>query len=124
MLVERVSREVDEALELLEENGWLEEPRSCHHDPPPAENLSWAAFQHKGWNVEHLSFESGYEPHPDEPGRDRWLSNGSNRTAHALTLRHRAENRPWLVCIHGLPNGSPRRATTSFSRSSCMRSWA
>lgn len=110
----RVSREVDEALELFEENGWLEEPGRFHREPPPAENLTKQEFQHKGWDMEHLSFESGYEPWPGEPGRDRWLAHGDNRTAHALTLRHREGNRPWLVCIHGLRNGSPHNSGDLF----------
>ena len=110
----RVSREVDEALELFEDKGWLENPGGFHHEPPPAENLSWSKFRHKGWDMEHFSFESGYEPHPGEPGRDTWLSNEANRTAHALTLRHRDENRPWLVCIHGLRNGSPHKSSDLF----------
>ena len=109
-----VSREVDEALEFFEENNWLEEPERFHREPPPAENLSWKSFRHRGWNMEHLTFESGYEPWPDEPGRDRWLSHAANRTAHALALRHRDENRPWLVCIHGLRNGSPHKSGDLF----------
>lgn len=110
----RVSREVYEALEMFEENGWLEEPGRFHREPPPAEGLTCEEFRHKGWNMEHLNFESGYEPHPDEPGRDRWLANESNRTAHALTLQHRDRNRPWLVCIHGLRNGSPHNSSDLF----------
>ena len=109
-----VTKEVDEALELFEENDWLEEPAGFHQEPPPAENLSWDSFRHKGWNMEHLSFESGYEPWPDEPGRDRWLSHADNRTAHALTLRHSEGHRPWLVCIHGLRNGSPHKGGDIF----------
>ena len=110
----RVSREVDEALELFEENGWLEEPEYFHREPPPAEDITWEGFQHKGWNMEHLSFESGYEPWPDQPGRDRWLAHEPNRTAHALILRHEEEGRPWLVCIHGLRNGSPQNSDDLF----------
>lgn len=111
---ERISREVDEALELFEAYGWLEEPGGFHREPPPAEKLTCNAFRHKGWNMEHLRFESGYEPWPDEPGRDRWLSHEANRTAHALTLRHTDQNRPWLVCIHGLRNGSPHNSNDLF----------
>jgi hypothetical protein len=57
---------------------------------------------------EHLTFESGYEPHADEPGRDRWLSYERNRTAHAWVVRHPSpEPRPWVVCIHGYQMGGP-----------------
>ncbi|MGB3633554.1 MAG: alpha/beta fold hydrolase [Rubrobacteraceae bacterium] len=110
----RVSREVDEALEMFEHNGWLENPIEFNGSPPPAENVSWSGFKHKGWNMEHLTFESGYEPWPDEPGRDRWLDHKANCTAHALTLRHREEGRPWLVCVHGLRNGSPHKSSDLF----------
>ena len=110
-----ISREVDEALEVFEENGWLEEPERFHTEPPPADNITVNELRHKGRTMEHLSFESGYEPWPDEPGRDRWLSHVDNRTAHALTLRHKDdENRPWLVCIHGLRNGSPHKGGDIF----------
>lgn len=110
----RITREIDETLELFEENGWMEDPKNFHREPPPADNITCKEFRHKGWDMEHLSFESGYEPWPDEPGRERWLANESNRTAHALTLRHRDENRPWLVCIHGLRNGSPHKSGDLF----------
>ena len=110
----RVTREIDEALELFENNGWLEEPGRFHREPPPADDISWDKFQHKGWNMEHLKFESGYEPWADQPGRDRWLGHVPNRTAHALTLRHEEEGRPWLVCIHGLRNGSAQNSGDLF----------
>ncbi|CAN5853668.1 hypothetical protein BH23ACT11_BH23ACT11_24590 [soil metagenome] len=93
------------------ENG---EPTSFNPKPPPAENLTFKEFRHKGWNMEHVTFDSGYEPWPGEPGRDRWLSNVANRTTHALTLRHPEEGRPWLVCIHGLRNGSPHKSHDLF----------
>ena len=56
---------------------------------------------------EHLSFESEYEPHPDEPGRQRWLSYTPNRTAHAWVVRHPGPPRPWLVLNHGFQLGFP-----------------
>ena len=51
-----------------------------------------------------MSFDSGYEPHPGEPGRERWLSDRENRTAYVWMLRH-DEPRPWLVCVHGAAMG-------------------
>lgn len=106
----RISREVDAAIDLFEQNGWLEDPASYHRTPPAAEGLSYEKQPYKEWNFVHLSFESGYEPWPEEPGRDRWLSYEANRTAHALALRHPGGPRPWLVCIHGLRNGSPHKS--------------
>jgi pimeloyl-ACP methyl ester carboxylesterase len=58
-----------------------------------------------GIDYEQLTFESGFELHADEPGRDRWLSYRANRTARAWVMRHRDANRPWLVCIHGYQMG-------------------
>jgi hypothetical protein len=63
---------------------------------------------------EHLSFESGYRPHADEPGRDRWLAYLPNHTAHAWVLRHPGPPRPWLICIHGLGMGTPLADFAAF----------
>ena len=35
-------------------------------------------------DYEHLQFDSGYEPRPEEPGRDLWLELAGNRTAALL----------------------------------------
>ena len=62
----------------------------------------------RGLSYERVSFASGYEPWPDEPGRDRWLGLGANRQAWAWVLRHHDDQpRPWLVCVHGFGTGSP-----------------
>ena len=110
----RIGREIDEALEVFGENGWLDDPASYHRKPPPVEGFDHRRQAHKGWDLEHLSFESGYEPRPEEPGRERWLSHEQNRTAHALVLRHPGGPRPWLVCIHGLRDGSPQKSPDLF----------
>ena len=103
----RVAAEVAEAVELFGERGWLEKPTGYHLEPPELEEPILRARKVRGVAYEHLSFESGYEPHPEEPGRERWLSYKSNRIAHAWVVRHRGEPRPWLVCIHGYQMGSP-----------------
>ena len=110
----RIGREVDEALEVFGENGWLDDPASYHRKPPPVERFDHRRQPHKGWDLEHIRFESGYEPRPDEPGRERWLSHEPNRAAHALLLRHPGGPRPWLVCIHGLRDGSPHKSPDLF----------
>jgi dienelactone hydrolase len=104
----RIGRELDEALVLFKENGWLDEPASYHRNPPPITSMEGGDLRHPEDGFEHLTFESLYEPWPGEPGRERWLSYERNRTAHAWTLRHQGEPRPWLVCLHGIRMGSPR----------------
>jgi predicted esterase YcpF (UPF0227 family) len=104
----RIGRELEEALALFEENGWLDDPGSYHRPPPPVEKMGSGDRRHRERGFEHLTFESSYEPWPEEPGRERWLSYERNRTAHAWVLRHPGEPRPWVVCIHGIRVGSPR----------------
>jgi predicted esterase YcpF (UPF0227 family) len=104
----RIGRELEEALALFEERGWLGDPRSYHQAPPPVEGPGSGGRRHREPGFEHITFESYYEPWPEEPGRDRWLSYERNRTAHAWVLRHQGEPRPWVVCIHGIRVGSPR----------------
>ncbi len=106
---DRIGRELDGALEMFAGEEWLSSPATYHRDPPPPENPREEPLRHKSWDMEHLSFESGYEPWPDEPGRDRWLSYEENRTAHAWVMRHPGEPRPWLVGLHGIRMGFPRR---------------
>jgi len=107
---ERLGVEVPAARELYDERGWLADPGAFHRIPPPldAGGVDVAGGQVLGLRLERLVFESGYEPWPDEPGRDRWLAHEANRTAHAWVLRHRDdEPRPWLICLHGFGTGTP-----------------
>ena len=110
----RVAQEIDDALALYEERGWLDDPSGFHPRPPPLENwvrdqasLPWFAYA-------HLRFESGYAPHAEEPGRDRWLGYAANRTAHAWILEHPGRPRPWLVCVPGYRMGHPMVDFTGF----------
>lgn len=109
---ERVGQEVLEAAALFEERGWLADPASYHPEPPPLSSpaieacrtmdLAWT----RGVPYEHLSFESAYQPHPGEPGSERWSAAEPNHTAHAWVLRHPGRPRPWLVCLHGFGTGT------------------
>lgn len=113
----RSAGEVRDAAALFAEKGWLEKPALYHATPPPPEAPRLARMKVRRLEVEHLSFESGYAPHEDEPGRDRWLGYTANRTAHAWVLRHEAEagaERPWLVCIHGYQMGTPAIDLAAF----------
>jgi hypothetical protein len=103
----RLVREVLAAREMFDARGWLEKPANYHQAPPTIGAYALHPEQVRGLAYEHLSFESEYEPHADEPGRDRWLSYSANRTAHAWVVRHANAARPWLVCIHGYQMGWP-----------------
>ncbi len=114
----RIEREVAEAMDLFEAKGWLEKPEEYHRVPLPLEvpHIRPASVRTLGGRVDYeaLSFESEYEPHADEPGRDRWLGYLPNRTAHAHVLRHPGPPRPWLVCIHGYQMGKPTEDFGAF----------
>jgi hypothetical protein len=103
----RIGQELEEALSLFEDRGWLDEPASYHRTPPPVNEVGSGDLRHPERGFEHVTFESSYQPWPEEPGRDRWLSYERNRTAHAWVLRHPGEPRPWVVCVHGIRVGSP-----------------
>jgi len=103
----RIQREASAAHELFSDAGWLEKPHEYHATPPELVSPRIERRRVRGIAFEHLAFESGYEPHPHEPGRDRFLSYAPNRTAHAWMLRHADAERPWLVCLHGFRMGSP-----------------
>ncbi len=111
---EGILREGAEALEFFGEQGWLEKPDAYHVAPPPLEEVTLRPSRSRRIAFEHLSFESGYEPHPGEPGGERWRGYGSCRTAHAWVMRHAEPERPWLMCIHGLQMGWPLADFTAF----------
>jgi len=106
----RMRNEAASACALYEARGWLANPAAYHQEPPPlvsgalAEAATWYGPRRRRFG--RLVFESGYAPHPGEPGRERWLDHPSNGTAHAYVLEHE-EPRPWLVCVHGFGMGTP-----------------
>ncbi len=102
-----VKEEVLQAGELFAARGWLADPTSYHRTPPELTSPRVTTATSWGTDYQHLRFVSGYEPHAEEPGRDRWLGYQPPRTAHAWVLRHRDGPRPWLVCIHGYRMGFP-----------------
>ena len=104
---ERAGVEVAQAFELYRERGWLEDPESYHRTPGAPAVWSTRGERALGQPYEHLSFESDYEPHRGEPGRERWLEMDANRTAHAWVLRQADPGRPWVVCVHGFGTGAP-----------------
>jgi pimeloyl-ACP methyl ester carboxylesterase len=108
--VRHMLTDLAEAREFYDARGWLENPAEYHSDPPPIERFS--EFEESSWDglkrrrFRRIEFESGWEPHPGEPGRERWLEHEPNATCHAYVLEH-DEPRPWLVCVHGFGMGSP-----------------
>ncbi len=104
---QRVGAELALARERLTAEGYLDDPRSYHREPPPlthpASSEGWAM----GRAYERIWWPSGYEPPTELPGWDRWDSFEANRTASAWVLRHKDKPRPWLVCIHGFGMGTP-----------------
>ena len=109
-----VCREVESALALFQTRGWLNNPAAFHQSPPPLETPTINRQEDGKLPNEQLSFDSGYEPDPDEPGRERWLGYSANRTAHAWMLRHSGPPRPWVVVIHGFGMGEPRAFFRAF----------
>jgi hypothetical protein len=105
-VLHRVDRETRDAFEMYSEAGWLDTPERFHEAPPPLSDPDLRPIQNRGFEYRELAFESGYEPHRGEPGRERWLGYEANRRAHAWVLRH-DEPRPWLVCLHGASMGRP-----------------
>jgi hypothetical protein len=104
--VERVTGEMNDALAMYTERGWLADPASYHEPPPTLVAPQISDRRTRTHRYESVSFESGYEPHPGEPGRERWLDAEANRTARAWMLRH-ASPRPWVVLVHGSAMGHP-----------------
>jgi hypothetical protein len=104
----RVAKELEVALRRLDLSGMLAEPERFHQRPPALERPLVESLRAFGQDYECISFESGYLPHADLPGRERWLAYSANRTARAYVLRHPGEPRPWVVCLHGFGMGAPR----------------
>ncbi|MEE2702644.1 MAG: alpha/beta hydrolase [Myxococcota bacterium] len=103
----RLSDEARDARRYFDQRGWLDKPSGYYVDPPVLEAPELRRRRTRGAAFLELSFESGYEPYAEEPGRERWLSYAANRVAYAWVLEHPDGPRPWLVCVHGFRMGSP-----------------
>jgi hypothetical protein len=89
------------------DRGWLEDPAGYHQAPAAADDLAVTVRGgSERWTT--LTFPVSHEPHPGEPGRDRWLQRAQHRTAYASILRHREPGRPWLIAVHGFAMGDPK----------------
>jgi pimeloyl-ACP methyl ester carboxylesterase len=93
--------------ELFSARGWLDNPAAYHQNPGAPEDVRAWHERGPGLGYEHTTFTSGWEPDPDEAGRDRWLSHEANRTVHAWVSRAPGrDHRSWLVCVHGFGMGA------------------
>ena len=101
---ERINQEVVAALELYGNKGWLEKPKEFFAEPPELPDVGVREVKARRRSYQRIFFDSGYTPHPGEPGRERWLGYTANNREYALLLRH-PEPRPWLVCVHGTEMG-------------------
>jgi hypothetical protein len=101
----RLSREISDSLEFYGSEGWLEDPLAYHESPPPIGDTKISTVHSAFGFYRHLEWESGYAPHPGEPGRDRWLGFEENRSAHAWLFEHPGEPRPWVMCVPGYRMG-------------------
>ncbi len=110
---ERIDREVVAALEFYGNKGWLERPRGFYVKPPPLSDVTVRPVKGRRHSFHRIEFDSGYAPHPGEPGAERWLGYTANNREYALLLRH-PEPRPWLVCVHGTEMGRAALDLTAF----------
>lgn len=99
-----IDREVAAAIEFYGQRGWLDDPQAFFAAPPPLTEVTVRPAGKGDRRYERISFESGYAPHPDAPGSERWASYTSNQREYAMVLRH-DEPRPWVVCVHGSEMG-------------------
>ena len=111
--LEWITREVSAALEFYGQQGWLEKPEGFFAASPALTDVTVRTVNNMGRTYERLFFDSGYEPHAGEPGRERWLSYTGNNREYGLMLRHR-QPRPWLVCVHGAEMGRAALDPTLF----------
>ena len=109
--VRRGHQELLAMRDFIEENGWFGDPASYHRTPPPLRAVQISEKETSGLGgstrYKELLFESEYEPHPGEPGRERWLAHDDNGTAVAYVLEHEDGDRPWVISVHGFSMGSP-----------------
>ncbi|MCB0930966.1 MAG: hypothetical protein KDB71_03585 [Mycobacterium sp.] len=110
---ELINEEVVAALDYYGRRGWLNKPQGFFPAPEAPTDVTIRSFTSRGRTHERLSFDSGYAPHPGEPGAQRYLAYTGNDRAYALVLRH-PEPRPWLVCIHGTEMGRAALDMTLF----------
>ncbi|WP_293043739.1 hypothetical protein [Mycobacterium sp.] len=113
---DHITDEVVAGLKFYGGRGWLEAPTEFFAEPPFLSDVTVRQVKGSRRSFYRLSYDSGYLPHPGEPGGRRWQTYTGNNREYALLLRH-PEPRPWLVCVHGTEMG---RAALDLA---LFRSW-
>lgn len=98
----RVMQECRDALALVRERGWIEEPAAAHPDPEAPEEFELRPGHYKRYDYRRLIFDSSF-PGLALPGTEQWLSRPQQ--VRARVFEHADGPRPWLVCVHGYRMG-------------------
>lgn len=106
---------VKQAVQVLQDRGWLEDPAGMHAVPPAPERVYVQQARIYGREYERISYPSGFKPDADLPGAAEWATLAGNNQCTAWVLRHPGPPRPWLVGIHGYRMGEPWIDLTLFS---------
>ena len=110
---ERINGEILRAVDFYGKSGWLDDPAGFFPAPPPPTDVAIRSYTKRDRTHERISFDSGYTPHPGEPGAERWRGYPGSEREYAMVLRH-PEPRPWLVCVHGTEMGRAGLDLTLF----------
>ena len=103
--LERVSSDLEHAVDRYEERGWIADPEAAFPPPPPLTRLTVTGCRVVGEAVDQLRFESEFEPF-DEEIAQRHLERIANRQANVLMWRHPGEEgRPVVISLHGFGMG-------------------
>ncbi|MFT7126535.1 MAG: dienelactone hydrolase [Pseudoalteromonas tetraodonis] len=112
---DRIAAEAKAALEVFRKNGWDKDPASFHKQPVAPESVHFTPRKVRGYSFEQMRFTSGYTPHPELPGGDRYAGFHANREVSGTVFRHADKSRPWLVCVHGYGMGVPQIDFEAFN---------
>jgi hypothetical protein len=105
---ERLEFEIENLIEHHDHRGVTDDPFTHHDDPPAPDEYDIVPRTLDGGDGEWMTFASEWEPHPQAPGRQRWLDDTVNGTVHVALLRHHDGPRPWVMFIHGAEMGRAR----------------
>ena len=97
--------EAPELVDLLEQEGVLDDPAS-YHQAPHVPDLEWTSRSVMGRRFEQVTFRSPYAPPASVPGAIRYAQQTDNAVARAWMLRQ-TQSAPWVVCVHGAGMGDP-----------------